>query len=377
VRDSGRKTPRGAVVWWAGNGRKPLGHLTPSDAEAALKALLAAAAPEPTDPRHRRRGDHTFGEACEAWLAYIAHEKDRRPSTVKDYGNTVRRYLLAEFGAETLLHTIDTERQRRCPITTAGAAAGRRAAARARRPTSTDEGDAMATAVIGATRVSSEIVRGLLACGEAVAALVRDPGKARRAFGEPGGLHIRATRLDDPRAFDGIRAVFIAMGRSGSRACCSGSRSARPPGSRRSSRHPPVGAQRVGGLTGDQPSAPTTASPGSPRRPRSRARRSARRSALRALKAARVTLASLLTLSDVMSTAHHAVVCADARPGGLVAVGDCAVRLPGCGRWALDRPLAAQPLQRRIAPQRRQIERAQALREGDGERRSTRRRRPR
>jgi hypothetical protein len=149
----------------------------------------------------------------------------------------VRRYLLAEFGAETLLHTIDTERQRRCPITTAGAAAGRRAAARARRPTSTDEGDAMATAVIGATRVSSEIVRGLLACGEAVAALVRDPGKARRAFGEPGGLHIRATRLDDPRAFDGIRAVFIAMGRSGSRACCSGSRSARPPGSRRSSRH--------------------------------------------------------------------------------------------------------------------------------------------
>jgi len=46
--------------------------------------------------------------------------------------------------------------------------------------------------------------------------LVRDPGKARRAFGEPGGLHIRATRLDDPRdlteALDGIRAVFIAMG---------------------------------------------------------------------------------------------------------------------------------------------------------------------
>ena len=82
------------------------------------------------------------------------------------------------------------------------------------------EGDTMTTAVIGATgRIGSEIVRGVLARGDAVTALVRDPGKARRAFGEPGGLHIRPTRLDDPRdlteAFDGIRAVFIAMGSVG------------------------------------------------------------------------------------------------------------------------------------------------------------------
>src|ERR1700723_725769 len=68
----------------------------------------------------------------------------------------------------------------------------------------------MTTAVIGATgRVGSQIVRGLLARGDAVAALV----------GDPGGLHIRATRLDDPRdlteALDGIRTVFIAMGSVG------------------------------------------------------------------------------------------------------------------------------------------------------------------
>jgi uncharacterized protein YbjT (DUF2867 family) len=78
----------------------------------------------------------------------------------------------------------------------------------------------MSTAVIGATgRVGSEIVRGVLARGDAVTALVRDPGKARHAFGEPGGLHIRPTRLDDPRdlteALDGIRTVFIAMGSIG------------------------------------------------------------------------------------------------------------------------------------------------------------------
>ena len=80
----------------------------------------------------------------------------------------------------------------------------------------------MTTAVIGATgHIGSEIVRGLLARGDAVAALVRDAdeAEARRAFGEPDGLHIRSTRLDDPRdltaAFDGIRAVFIAMGSIG------------------------------------------------------------------------------------------------------------------------------------------------------------------
>ena len=78
----------------------------------------------------------------------------------------------------------------------------------------------MTAAVIGATgRVGSQIVRGVLARGDPVAALVRDAGKARRAFGEPDGLRIRPTRLDDPRdlteALDGIRTVFIAMGSVG------------------------------------------------------------------------------------------------------------------------------------------------------------------
>jgi len=79
----------------------------------------------------------------------------------------------------------------------------------------------MTTAVIGATgRVGSEIVRGVLKRGDAVAALVRDLDKARRVLGQPDGLHIRPTRLDDPRdlarAFEGIRTVFIAMGSIGS-----------------------------------------------------------------------------------------------------------------------------------------------------------------
>src|SRR5690242_8655483 len=78
----------------------------------------------------------------------------------------------------------------------------------------------MTTAVIGATgHVGSEIVRGLLAQGDAVATLVRDPAEAGRAFGERDGLHVRPTRLDDPcdvaEALRGARTVFVAMGSVG------------------------------------------------------------------------------------------------------------------------------------------------------------------
>jgi NAD(P)H dehydrogenase (quinone) len=78
----------------------------------------------------------------------------------------------------------------------------------------------MTTAVIGATgHVGREIIRGLLERGDAVAALVRNRDEARRAFGEPDGLRVRPTRLDDLRdvteAFDGISTVFIAMGSVG------------------------------------------------------------------------------------------------------------------------------------------------------------------
>ncbi len=84
VRDSGRRTARGAVVWWAANGSKPdADHRTPAEAETALRELLDTAVREPTDPRHKREQDYTFGEACDAWLAYVEGEKDRRPSTVK------------------------------------------------------------------------------------------------------------------------------------------------------------------------------------------------------------------------------------------------------------------------------------------------------
>jgi uncharacterized protein YbjT (DUF2867 family) len=76
------------------------------------------------------------------------------------------------------------------------------------------------TAVIGATgHVGSEVVRGVLARGDPVSALVRDADEAHRILGEAKGLRIRRTRLDDPRdvtdALRGIRTVFMAMGSIG------------------------------------------------------------------------------------------------------------------------------------------------------------------
>ena len=120
----------------------------------------------------------------------------------------------------------------------------------------------MTTAVIGATgRVGSEIVRGLLARGQAITALVRDPGKARRAFGDPGGLHIRPrslmTRATSPTNLTGSATCSSRWDQSGSRASCNGSRSTPPPGIPSIEQVTrPLGAQHLDGLTGDQPASP-------------------------------------------------------------------------------------------------------------------------
>jgi integrase len=111
VKDSGRRTARGAVVWRAADGPKPSEEfLTPSEAEDQLRGLLFEAPRLPTDPRRRLPEDRTFGEACQSWLIYVEHDRARRPSTVKDYHNAVHCYLLPEFGAETPLRLITTRR---------------------------------------------------------------------------------------------------------------------------------------------------------------------------------------------------------------------------------------------------------------------------
>jgi NAD(P)H dehydrogenase (quinone) len=81
----------------------------------------------------------------------------------------------------------------------------------------------MKVTVIGATgRVGSGVVRGLVSAGLAVRALVRDPEKARRLFGDSPGLEIVHVQLDDLAAaatgLAGSDTVFLAMGSVGAEA---------------------------------------------------------------------------------------------------------------------------------------------------------------
>lgn len=47
-------------------------------------------------------GSTTFGEAAKAWLRYVEHDRQRAPSTVRDYRNTVNAYLEPRWGDRRL-----------------------------------------------------------------------------------------------------------------------------------------------------------------------------------------------------------------------------------------------------------------------------------
>jgi integrase len=58
----------------------------------------------------RERSKVSFGEACAEWLRYVEHDRQRRPSTLRDYRNVANGYLLVEFVPDTPLERITTER---------------------------------------------------------------------------------------------------------------------------------------------------------------------------------------------------------------------------------------------------------------------------
>jgi integrase len=97
---------KGAQKWRAADGPAPQGFLTPKEAEARLQDLLATAPRERPVPRPPQR---TFGDACAEWLRYVEHDRARRQSTLGDYRNTVRRYLLPAFGEHTPVRDITTD----------------------------------------------------------------------------------------------------------------------------------------------------------------------------------------------------------------------------------------------------------------------------
>lgn len=87
---------------WAKRSRPPAGYLIRSQAGARLAAILAGQDPTVNvAPLHL-----TFGQACDDWLAYIEHDRKRRPSTVRDYRLTTRCYLRPAFGEDTPVESI-------------------------------------------------------------------------------------------------------------------------------------------------------------------------------------------------------------------------------------------------------------------------------
>jgi integrase len=105
---SGKQLERKLGPAWSERSRPPAGHYTEKMAEAALAELL-------TDlrrgdiPDPGARSGKTLGDAVAAWLYYVEHEKARRASTVRGY-RQVGGLLETEFGAETPLEEIDTDR---------------------------------------------------------------------------------------------------------------------------------------------------------------------------------------------------------------------------------------------------------------------------
>lgn len=96
-------------AWTEKSGRPPAGYYTRKTAQAELDAILTdirrGEIPDPANKSGR-----TFGDAVAEWLRYVAHDKARRPSTVRDYRNAANGSLLPEFGEETPLDEIDAER---------------------------------------------------------------------------------------------------------------------------------------------------------------------------------------------------------------------------------------------------------------------------
>src|SRR4051812_42752522 len=113
VTDSGRRTARGAVIWRAGAGVCPHGHLTPKTAEALLQEILDdaratdAIKPAPTSAPAVVDDIPTFGDAGDAYLESLEVEKRRKKSTIQDARNVATGVLMARFGRDTPLYTLD------------------------------------------------------------------------------------------------------------------------------------------------------------------------------------------------------------------------------------------------------------------------------
>lgn len=120
VKDSGRRTPRGAIVWRSADGARPTEeYLTPKDAEKEL-ATIVAAAPR-TQTQERPASAMTLREACDAWLTRAERDEVKRSTRgeygycadriCRDLGPGTRVALLSQRRVETWLDDLEAERR--------------------------------------------------------------------------------------------------------------------------------------------------------------------------------------------------------------------------------------------------------------------------
>jgi integrase len=100
VRDSGRRTPRGAIIWRAGDGPRPTPeHLTPKDAEQLLAGILDELR-RPTEPEDEATQVATLFDVTQGWVAERARDKDLKRTTLDGYEIMFER-LYRDLGAKT------------------------------------------------------------------------------------------------------------------------------------------------------------------------------------------------------------------------------------------------------------------------------------
>jgi integrase len=101
VKDSGKRTPRGAIVWRAADGRKPdSSYLSPAQAEDLLRQILACAPRRATRPRP---GTGTrFMDVAEDWMLHGERKRGLKRGTLRDYRYTLDGHLLPAFGDQDI-----------------------------------------------------------------------------------------------------------------------------------------------------------------------------------------------------------------------------------------------------------------------------------
>ena len=102
VRDSGRRSARGAIIWRAGDGPLPTPeHITPKDAQEQLDAILSELAGD-TEERDEASQLHTLFDATQGWVAERHRDKDLKRTTLTGYEVMFER-LYRDLGAQTPL----------------------------------------------------------------------------------------------------------------------------------------------------------------------------------------------------------------------------------------------------------------------------------